>query len=197
MRFVSVDFECESLQEGLARMGFRVDAPAFVSWLGVTQYLTPAAIQSTLDLLGSFAPGSEVAVTYVVPDDLRDDVDHAFAAAAAALTAARGEPWLTFFHPQSSRRWFGRQGSRPSSISGQTRPPRNPTSTTVRTASVHRGSNDASPPAVERWRREDLAQAAAALLTDASPCLRPLQRVALRQKVRWSSSPYLRSGFRV
>ena len=126
MRFVSVDFECESLQEGLARMGFRVDAPAFVSWLGVTQYLTPAAIQSTLDLLGSFAPGSEVAVTYVVPDDLRDDVDHAFAAAAAALTAARGEPWLTFFHPQSSRRWFGRQGSRPSSISGQTRPPAQP-----------------------------------------------------------------------
>src|SRR5262245_19464577 len=51
MRFVPVDFERESLQEGLAHMGFRMDAPAFVSWLGVTQYLTPAAIQATLDFL--------------------------------------------------------------------------------------------------------------------------------------------------
>jgi methyltransferase (TIGR00027 family) len=99
VRFVPLDFERESLQEGLMRMGFRLDAPAFVSWLGVTQYLTPAAIQSTFDLLGSFALGSEVAVTYVVPDALRDDVDRTFADAAAALTAARGEPWLTFFHP--------------------------------------------------------------------------------------------------
>src|SRR5215831_1256196 len=38
VRFVPVDFERESLQEELARMGFRLDAPAFVSWLGVTQY---------------------------------------------------------------------------------------------------------------------------------------------------------------
>ena len=99
LQFVPVDFEHESLQEGLARREFRWDAPAFVSWLGVTQYLTPAAIQSTLDLLGSFALGSEIALTYVVPDALRDDVDRAFADAAARLTAARSEPWLTFFHP--------------------------------------------------------------------------------------------------
>ena len=58
VRFVPVDFECESLQEGLARMAFRWDAPAFVSWLGVTQYLTPAAIQSTLDRLGSLRWGA-------------------------------------------------------------------------------------------------------------------------------------------
>jgi len=99
VRFVPVDLERESLQEGLARREFRWDAPAFVSWLGVTQYLTPAAIQSILDLLGSFALGSEIALTYVVPDALRDDVDRAFADAAARLTAARSEPWLTFFHP--------------------------------------------------------------------------------------------------
>ena len=57
-----------------------------------------------------------------------------------------------FSTPQSSRRLSGRLGSRPSSILGRTRPPRNPTSTTVLTASVHKVSNDASPPAVERWR---------------------------------------------
>jgi methyltransferase (TIGR00027 family) len=99
VRFVPIDFERESLQEGLVRMGFRVEAPAFVSWLGVTQYLTPTAIQATLEVLGSFALGSEVVVTYVVADELRDDVDRAFANASAALAAARGEPWRTFFHP--------------------------------------------------------------------------------------------------
>jgi methyltransferase (TIGR00027 family) len=99
VQFVPVDFERESLEEGLAHMGFRMDAPAFVSWLGVTQYLTPAAIQATLDFLGVFALGSELVGTYVVPDELRDDVDRAFAAVAAPVAAARGEPWLTFFHP--------------------------------------------------------------------------------------------------
>jgi methyltransferase (TIGR00027 family) len=99
VHFVPIDFECESLQEGLARMGFRMEAPAFVSWLGVTQYLTPAAIQSTFEVLGSFALGSEIVVAYVVPDELRADVDRAFAAAAMRFTAGRGEPRLTFFHP--------------------------------------------------------------------------------------------------
>jgi methyltransferase (TIGR00027 family) len=99
VRFVPVDFERESLQEGLARMGFRMEAPAFVSWLGVTQYLTPAAIQSTLDCLGLLALGSGMVVTYVVPDEWRDDVDRAFAAVAAPVAATRGEPWRTFFHP--------------------------------------------------------------------------------------------------
>ena len=99
VRFVPVDFERESLQEELTRMGFRMEAPAFVSWLGVTQYLTPTAIQATLDVLNSFALGSEIVVTYVVPEELRDDVDRGFAAASASLAAARGEPWRTFFHP--------------------------------------------------------------------------------------------------
>jgi O-methyltransferase involved in polyketide biosynthesis len=53
----------------------------------------------TLDFLGSLALGSEIVVTYVVPDELRDDIDRAFATVAAPVAAARGEPWLTFFHP--------------------------------------------------------------------------------------------------
>jgi methyltransferase (TIGR00027 family) len=96
---VPVDFERESLQEGLARMGFRVEAPALVSWLGVTQSLTPAASPSTLELLGSCARGSESALTSGVPDVLRNDGDGALADAAASLTAARGEPWPTLCHP--------------------------------------------------------------------------------------------------
>jgi methyltransferase (TIGR00027 family) len=93
------DCERESLQEGLARLGVRVEAPALVSWLGVTQDLTPAASPSTRELLGSCARGSASALTSGVPDVRRDDVAGALAEAAASLTAARGEPWRTFCHP--------------------------------------------------------------------------------------------------
>jgi methyltransferase (TIGR00027 family) len=110
VRFVPVDFERESLQEGLARTEFRWDAPAFVSWLGVTQYLTLTAIQSTLDVLGSFALGSEIVVTYVVPDELRDDIDRALADVSAPLAAARGAPWLTFFRPAEFETLVRRSG---------------------------------------------------------------------------------------
>jgi methyltransferase (TIGR00027 family) len=44
---VPVDFEKESLIENLQRNGYRKDAPGLFSWLGVTMYLTPAAIFAT------------------------------------------------------------------------------------------------------------------------------------------------------
>src|SRR5450432_3003501 len=40
LTFASVDFERQSLAEGLAAAGFRADAPAFFQWLGVVPYLT-------------------------------------------------------------------------------------------------------------------------------------------------------------
>ncbi len=39
LTFAPVDFERESLSEGLARAGFRTDQPAFFSWLGAAIYL--------------------------------------------------------------------------------------------------------------------------------------------------------------
>src|SRR6478752_8327811 len=46
LTFAPVDFERESLGDGLARAGFRNDRPAFFQWLGVTPYLTREAISS-------------------------------------------------------------------------------------------------------------------------------------------------------
>jgi methyltransferase (TIGR00027 family) len=67
LRFVPCDFETATLREALAKADFSSDAPAVVSWLGVTQYLTPEAVAETLRWAACLAGGSEIVLTFVVP----------------------------------------------------------------------------------------------------------------------------------
>lgn len=69
VRYVPCDFETMSLAEALAVQGFDADAPCFISWLGVTQYLTLDAIRETLRWAGARPPGSELVLTLVEPGD--------------------------------------------------------------------------------------------------------------------------------
>lgn len=65
LRFVPCDFETTSIAEALAGAGFAADEPCFVSWLGVTQYLTQEAITETLRWAGERPAGSEIVLTYL------------------------------------------------------------------------------------------------------------------------------------
>jgi methyltransferase (TIGR00027 family) len=65
LRFVPCDFESTSLADALAACGFREQAPCFVSWLGVTQYLSRDAIRATLAWAGRRASGSELVLTFL------------------------------------------------------------------------------------------------------------------------------------
>lgn len=65
LRFVPCDFETTSIAEALAQADFAASEPCFVSWLGVTQYLTHAAIRETLAWAGARAPGSEIVLTFL------------------------------------------------------------------------------------------------------------------------------------
>src|SRR5215472_6256476 len=98
LAFVPVDFERESLADGLAHAGFRSDRPAFFQWLGVTPYLTRDAISSTLDYIVG-VPGSAVVFEYTEPFENYSPERRASLMAVAANAAARGEPWLSFFDP--------------------------------------------------------------------------------------------------
>ena len=98
LTFAPVDFERESLADGLARAGFRRDQPAFFQWLGVTPYLTREAIASTLDFIAG-VPGSAVAFDYTEPFENQAPERRARLTAMAESAAARGEPWLSFFDP--------------------------------------------------------------------------------------------------
>ncbi len=101
LTFAPVDFERESLSEGLARAGFRRDQPAFFQWLGVVPYLSREAISATLDFIASI-PASAVVLDYTEPfenylPELSERRANLMAMAESA--AARGEPWLSFFDP--------------------------------------------------------------------------------------------------
>jgi methyltransferase (TIGR00027 family) len=99
--FVPVDFTVDSLGGHLRKAGFDHEVPALVSWLGVTMYLTGNAIAATLSAMREFAPGSEIVLDYMLPGGLRDDAGDAYADAVGQASAERGEPWLSFFAPDS------------------------------------------------------------------------------------------------
>lgn len=100
--FAGVDFESETLADGLHRNGVRLDEPAFFSWLGVTMYLTEPAIDAVLRTVAGCASGSEIVFTFA-PE--RGDGDGSHATGKLAEHAANlGEPWLTCFEPAALER---------------------------------------------------------------------------------------------
>jgi methyltransferase (TIGR00027 family) len=96
--FAPVDFERQSLADGLAAAGFRADRPAFFQWLGVVPYLTREAISVTLDFIAA-VPESEVVFDYAEPFENYPAERRENVMATAAKAAARGEPWLSLFDP--------------------------------------------------------------------------------------------------
>lgn len=98
LTFAPVDFERQSLSDGLAAVGFRLDRPAYFQWLGVVPYLSREAIVATLDLIAGIA-GSEVVFDYTEPLENFPAAMRANLTALAARTASLGEPWLSLFDP--------------------------------------------------------------------------------------------------
>jgi methyltransferase (TIGR00027 family) len=98
LTFAPVDFERQSLAEGLMAAGFRADQPAYFQWLGVVPYLSREAIVTTLDFIADI-PGSEVVFDYAEPLENLSPEIRTSVAAIAARAASIGEPWLSLFDP--------------------------------------------------------------------------------------------------
>jgi methyltransferase (TIGR00027 family) len=99
LTFAPIDFEITSLREGLVAAGFDVRVTSVLSLLGVTQYLTAEAIESIFNFARSLPHGSEIIFEVIVPDDLMPAGEAAVFSTAAAMSAERGEPWLTRLRP--------------------------------------------------------------------------------------------------
>ena len=65
--YVAHDFEGGSMTAALKAAGLDPDRGAFVLWLGVTPYLTEAAVFATLGELASWPGGAEVVFDYANP----------------------------------------------------------------------------------------------------------------------------------
>ena len=99
LRYAETDLEETALAGQLARAGLDFSRPALVSLLGVTMYLTRAAIAGTLAVVGRCAPGTELIAEYAVPAGLQDPRGREYARLVAPALAERGEPWRTFLDP--------------------------------------------------------------------------------------------------
>jgi methyltransferase (TIGR00027 family) len=111
LHFVPVDFERETLAEGLARSGFSRSAKAFFSWLGVTQYLTPEAVFQTLrEITEVAASGSELVWQFIPPVTSLDQTAGALVAALARGAAGVGEPFVSYFEPADLGKHLGQIG---------------------------------------------------------------------------------------
>lgn len=97
LTFVAIDFEKTSIADALARTGFRLDAPSLCSWMGVTQYLTTAAIDATLRFALSLPRASEIVFSFILPQHALSGIEADAVALAAHRSAAVGEPWLSRF----------------------------------------------------------------------------------------------------
>lgn len=99
--FASIDFERESLRDGLRRHRVSFEEPTFFSWLGVTMYLTEDAIDAVFRTVAMFPAGSEIVFTFAQP---REPKVGSASPTLAELAASVGEPWLTYFEPDALER---------------------------------------------------------------------------------------------
>ncbi len=108
--YVSLDFERESLRDGLSRARFDFTKPAFFAWLGVTPYLGREAIENTLAFVASLPAHSAIVFEYAEPREHHDVAHGKFFAELAARAAAVGEPLRSFFAPDDMAAMLKRSG---------------------------------------------------------------------------------------
>lgn len=100
LHFVPVDFEAgEAWWERLRAAGFAADRPAMVACTGVSMYLSEAAIRATLRQVATFAPGSTLAMSFMLPIEMVDPEVRPGVERAAAGARANGTPFVSFFTP--------------------------------------------------------------------------------------------------
>jgi methyltransferase (TIGR00027 family) len=100
LRFVPLDFEHQTLGEGLKEAGFDKRAMAYFGWLGVVPYLTLTAFRATLGVIAQLPAGSGVSFDYAVAPETLSAVGRKAFDALAERVAAAGEPFQLFFTPE-------------------------------------------------------------------------------------------------
>jgi methyltransferase (TIGR00027 family) len=100
LRLVPVDFEAgDAWLPRLAGAGFNAGKPAVLASTGVSMYLTKDAIAATLRRIARLAPGSTLAMTFILPLELAAPEDRAGVQASEKGARAGGTPFLSFFTP--------------------------------------------------------------------------------------------------
>jgi methyltransferase (TIGR00027 family) len=98
--FVPVDFETgESWWKALGVNGFDTACATVISSTGVSMYLTREATEATLRQVAAFAPGSVLAMTFMLPLDLVDDAERPMQENVERAARGSGTPFLSHYAP--------------------------------------------------------------------------------------------------
>jgi methyltransferase (TIGR00027 family) len=104
LTFAPVDFERNTLADGLTAAGFVREEHSFFTWLGVVPYLTQDAIWSTLGFIAGLPAGSHVVFDYANPPESLSPEMRAAHDRRAAHVAEIGEAWMTYFEEDELQR---------------------------------------------------------------------------------------------
>lgn len=112
VRYIQADFNREKLPELLAAAGFSSSLPAVFLWEGVTNYLSPEAVDTVLGYVSSCRPSSRIIFTYVHSGAL--DGSGCFEGVGKLLrdVAQLGEPWTFGLDPAAVPEFLSRRGLR-------------------------------------------------------------------------------------
>jgi methyltransferase (TIGR00027 family) len=100
LTFVPVDFERQTLAEGLGWSEFDLRAAALFSWLGVVPYLTREACMTTLSFVVKMPAGSGVVFDFAVDPGLLNAGQRQALDALSQRVARYGEPFQLFLDPE-------------------------------------------------------------------------------------------------
>ncbi|HUZ76042.1 MAG TPA: class I SAM-dependent methyltransferase, partial [Chloroflexota bacterium] len=100
LRFVPVDFESgASWWAALTAAGFDTGSPALLASTGVTMYVSRAATAATLHQIAQLAPGSTLAMTFLLKPELLDATDRARYEATQQGARTSGTPFISHYAP--------------------------------------------------------------------------------------------------
>jgi methyltransferase (TIGR00027 family) len=100
LRLVPIEFEAgDPWWERLEGSGFDAGRPAVVASTGVSMYLTRDAIAATLRQVAGLAPGSTLAMSFMLPFELADPEVRPGLQRAAEGARANGTPFISYFTP--------------------------------------------------------------------------------------------------
>ena len=103
LTFAPIDFERQTLAQGLAAANFDPALQTFFTWLGCVPYLTEEAVWSTLQFIASLPSGANVVFDYGDPPASLSPEMRASHDRRAARVAELGEAWLNYFESDKLR----------------------------------------------------------------------------------------------
>lgn len=98
--FVPLDFEHQTLTEGLAAAGLEIRQSGFFGWLGVVPYLTLEAFRSSIAAIAQLPPPCAVTFDFVLSPELLGPRARAAFEMLSERVSSAGEPFQLFFAPE-------------------------------------------------------------------------------------------------